>query len=426
MADIQNFTNARSLLNALAEAMNLINPEVQDHHQKTAYLAYMTASAAGCDPEELEQIIYASLLHDLGAIVYEVPGKITDIERDAENVSRIGAGMLRGLEEFDAAADIILCCQISYCRLMSQNNCPVSGVSEHYIRLASFVHLADTVSLIVDPGKPVLNQVRNICGIIGSMRGTEFSEEAVDAFMKISENEFIWLDLVNRPTLLAVFTGEIKNISLNETVRLTNLMSRIIDYRSSFTAMHSAGVAASAMKLAELAGMSEDDCMMMRIAGNLHDIGKLMVPRAILEKPGKLTDEEFGIIRERPYFTRLILMNVDGFGKIANWAGFHHEKLNGRGYPFHFGASQLDLGSRIMAVADIFSAITEVRPYRAGMSKEQAMNILNENVKNNAVCGDIVGLLSERYEEVDSIRDSVSREAGKRYFESLERAGANK
>ena len=160
--------------------------------------------------------------------------------------------------------------------------------------------------------------------------------------------------------------GETEPVSLDKTVELTVVLSRIIDYRSAFTAMHSAGVAASATALARLSGMDEDECKMMRIAGLLHDIGKLKVPRAILEKPGKLTEEEFNIVKEHPYYTRLNMMNLEGFEKIANWAAFHHEKLNGKGYPFHLDASSLDTGARIMAVADIFSAITEVRPCAPG------------------------------------------------------------
>ena len=184
--------------------------------------------------------------------------------------------------------------------------------------------------------------------------------------------------------------------------------------------MHSAGVAASAKKLAELAGMSEEECLMMEIAGNLHDIGKLRVPRAILEKPGKLDEEEFNVVKEHTYYTRLILMDVEGFGKIADWAGFHHEKLNGRVYPFHFDAPMLDQGARIMAVADIFSAITEERPYRKGMDKENALKVLHENVESGGISGELVELLEAHYEEVDAARDARSREAGKRYFASLE------
>ena len=241
----------------------------------------------------------------------------------------------------------------------------------------------------------------------------------MDAFLRASENEFVWMDLRYNPQFLGFFVGEMRSVSLDETIVLTRVISRVIDYRSAFTAMHSAGVAASAEALARLAGMSADECKMMRIAGHMHDIGKLKVPRAILEKPGRLTDEEFNIIKEHPYYTRLNTMNVEGFEKITQWAGFHHEKLNGKGYPFHIGADMLDTGSRIMAVADIFSAITEVRPYRAGMTREQALGVLNDNVRAGGIDGDLVALLGEHYEEIDRLREEVSRTEGARYYESI-------
>ena len=417
----KGFTNARSLLGGLAEAMNLINHEVEAHHQQTAYLTYMIASSAGFDRRGLELAVYASLLHDVGAVMYEQQESVAEIEREALEVSRTGASMLRGIPVLEDAAEIIERCQLSWSSLqrMHENNECDCEEAELCMHTASIVHLADAVSLMAKPDIPILDQVKGICDIVRSMKGTEFSEKAVEAFLGISGLEFVWFDLMYRPSLLMIFAGEIKQVSLDMTVQLTALMSRIIDFRSSFTAMHSAGVAASAEKLATLAGMSEDEVKMMRIAGYLHDAGKLRVPRAILEKPGKLTDAEFNIIKEHPYFTRLILMNIDGFGKIADWAGFHHEKLSGRGYPFHFGAEQLDTGSRIMAVADIFSAITEVRPYRAGMPREKALAVLGENVKNESISGDIVSLLEENYDEVDYARDTESRAAGKRYFDSL-------
>ena len=145
------------------------------------------------------------------------------------------------------------------------------------------------------------------------------------------------------------------------------------------------------------------------------------MPRAILEKPGKLTNEEFNVVKEHPYYTSLVLLEIDGFQDIWHWANQHHEKLNGKGYPFHRKADDLDTGDRIMAVADIFSAITEERPYRAGMTREQAADVLNGDVKAGGICGDIVALLLDNYEQVDAARDAASRIAGKRYFDSLGR-----
>ena len=96
-----------------------------------------------------------------------------------------------------------------------------------------------------------------------------------------------------------------------------------------------------------------------------------------------------------------------------------YEKLNGKGYPFHLSAADLDTGARIMAVADIFSAITEVRPYRAGMSREEAFTVLSDNVKSGGIDGELVSLLGEHYEEIDHLREEAARSEGERYYKSM-------
>src|SRR3990167_2949515 len=113
------------------------------------------------------------------------------------------------------------------------------------------------------------------------------------------------------------------------------------------------------------------------IAALLHDIGKLSVPDEILEKPGGLSTEEFNIMRGHTYFTYHILNSIDGFDTISEWAAFHHEKLNGRGYPFHLKEGQLSIGSRIMAVSDKFSALSEDRPYRKSLTNNEIIANLN-------------------------------------------------
>lgn len=417
--DNENFTNVRSLLSALAAALNLINPDVEHHHEQTAYLSFMIGNNLELDVEDIHLLVYAALLHDVGAIVVEEQKSVAEIEREARKISRMGSYMIRQTEGFEDIADVVKYCQHRWSELSDI----YEGADERWrlkLRLSSIIHLADTVSLLISPNKSIINQLPHLSDIIKKGRGTDFAECAVDGFINLMEYEFVWLDLVKNPSFLLLFTGEMHTISLAETARLTRFMSNLIDFRSPFTAMHSAGVAASAKKLAELSGMAEDECIMMEIAGYLHDVGKLSVPRTILEKPGKLTDEEFNIIKEHAYNTRLILMNVDGFEKIADWAGFHHEKLNGHGYPFHYDAPRLDKGSRIMAVADIFSAITEERPYRKGMDKEQAIAVLKSNAERGDIDADLVGLLIDHYDVVDDERDRMSKQAGQRYFKSMD------
>ena len=414
----------RDLLSALAETMNLISPDISNHHEQTAYLSYHIASQMKMSRDLMFLSVYASLVHDIGSVITEKPASVEDVEKDPKSISALGAEMLSDLPKLKRVSRVVRHCQKSWNELQrcfDLNNPNDAALSS----IASIIHLSDRVSLMLNPDKIALLQVKDICEAIEAGRGSEYQSEVVDAFLTLGKAEYIWMDMLYKPQFLGFFTGDIVDVSLDEAVTYTKLVSRIIDYRSPFTAMHSAGVAASAKKLAQLYGMSPDECQMMEIAGNLHDIGKLKVPRAILEKPGRLTDEEFLVIKEHPYYTRLILMGVSGFEQITDWAGFHHEKLNGNGYPFHFDASALSMGSRIMAVADIFSAITEERPYRKGMTRSQAMDVMHDNVKYGAISQEIVELLSDHYEEIDEIRDRVSKEAGRRYFESLEGVASN-
>lgn len=414
------FTNMSSLLGALAKSLNLINAKLENHHERTAYLAYMIAREAGFDKDDLDLTIYAGLTHDIGSIVNEEPQSITEIEQQASQYAVTGAKLMSGFPGSEEVANIILHSQSSWNEYLSLSEERKNSVYRS-ARIASVVHLADTVSTMLQQDVPILQQAKSIRQLISSLSDNEFSSEATDAFMKVSEYDYIWLDLLDNPQFLRYFAGDIRPVSLDRTMELTAFLSRIIDYRSAFTAMHSAGVAASAEVLSKLCGMGEDDIKMMRIAGYLHDIGKLKVPRSILEKPGKLTEDEFNVIKEHPYYTRLSLMDVEGFDKIADWASFHHEKLNGKGYPFHFGASNLDTGSRIMAVADIFSAITETRPYRNGMDRKAAMDVLSENVHSGGIDGDIVALLNDNYEEINAAREETSRIEGARYYNSIQR-----
>jgi len=416
----EQFTTMRSLTTALAKAMNLINPEVEHHHEQTAYLSLFITRAMGL-PEEDEQIaLYAALLHDIGSIRQDAPQSLEEVERNAREVSLVGAKMLGDLPGFQEIAQVIAFCQCNW-RNTVAGAIERGDISARLGLLASIVHVADAVSVLVRPNERVLNQSQQILDLVKRYAGTEFHADVFASLEAIAENEFVWLDLMHNPMFLTYFTGDIAPVSLERTVELTGFISRVIDYRSPFTAMHSAGVAATTRELAALAGFPDKRVMEMQVAGNLHDIGKLAVPRSILEKPGRLTDEEFNVIKEHPYYTSLVLMNVEGFDDIRDWAMKHHEKLNGRGYPFHYPASELNTGDRILAVADIFSAITEERPYRSGMSREQAAKVLQENVHNGEICGDVVTLLLDNYECIDSARDLASRKAGKRYFESMEK-----
>jgi HD-GYP domain-containing protein (c-di-GMP phosphodiesterase class II) len=125
--------------------------------------------------------------------------------------------------------------------------------------------------------------------------------------------------------------------------------------------------------------MSATEQKNLRRAGLLHDIGKLSVPNAILEKPGKLNAEEWKVVKDHPYFTLQIMKKIPGFDRLSDDAAAHHEKLDGSGYWRGWGADQMSRSARILAVADIFDALHAKRPYRDSMPLEKVFAILRQD-----------------------------------------------
>ena len=149
------------------------------------------------------------------------------------------------------------------------------------------------------------------------------------------------------------------------------LFAQIVDYKSPFTSTHSIGVAEDAERLSRYMGFDEETVQKMYLAGALHDIGKVAVGNEILEKPGRLTEDEFAVMKHHAAYTYYILSGVDDFDEIRDWAAFHHERLDGTGYPFGKTAAELNTQERMMACIDIYQALTESRPYKQGMPHEK-------------------------------------------------------
>lgn len=413
---IRQFTTKRDIVRAFANTMNLVNPELQDHHEKVSYLAYRLAEALGLDEKHRMMAFAGGLLHDIGGVLKQGNTSLTDLEMSAGKVAVVGASILKTFPVTSPFAAIVRESQTPWQRLKKLH---ADLKAPHQI--GQIVHLADAVALLLNEESPVLNQIGQVRQVIRSGGETEFSPEVLSAFDSLCSREAVWMDMLYRPQFFLDLMTDDRWITLDETLILTEFMSKIIDFRSPFTAMHSAGVAASAVALAELSGMSEDECKVMRIAGHLHDLGKLKIPNEILDKPGKLTDEEFNIMKEHAYYTWVLLKDVRGFGQVSTWAALHHEKLNGNGYPFHLTEAELSLGSRIMTVADIFSALTEERPYRKSMGKEKVTAILREDAQNGLLSGSVVDLLVEHYDEINERRAIESKKASRKYQEILAR-----
>lgn len=160
--------------------------------------------------------------------------------------------------------------------------------------------------------------------------------------------------------------------------RVHAMMVRLFEKDPS-TAIHTRSVAALAVQMGERLGLPTDRLRLLALGGLMHDMGKLSVPNSILQKPGRLTDEEFAVIRRHPLWGRELLVELGGFPSLVlELVQSHHERLDGAGYPLGRPAAELDLEVRILAVADVYDALTADRCYREAWTAERALTLMDE------------------------------------------------
>jgi putative nucleotidyltransferase with HDIG domain len=153
---------------------------------------------------------------------------------------------------------------------------------------------------------------------------------------------------------------------------------RALDAKDHYTYGHSMRVTYFSMVMGKQLGLSDAEMYDLELSALFHDIGKIGTPDAVLNKPSRLTDEEFDIMKEHPSKSYDILKDFDVFEKVARNAKHHHERYDGRGYPDQLKAEEIPLYARIILIADTFDAMTSTRVYRKGLPHEVAFNELVE------------------------------------------------
>lgn len=402
------------LATSLSSAMDLISPVVANHHKQVAYIAYQIASELGLPMQRRKDLILSGCLHDIGALSFR--DRVSNLEFETESPHKhaeTGCCLLRMFEPFQHVADIV-----KYHHVYWEDGAG-SEFNNQAVPLEShIVHLADRVAVLINTKKEIFSQVFPIVEVIESQQGRMFDPQLVDCFKRVSEKEFFWLDIASNltaPYLQTIITPDTLALDSNETLALARLFAKVIDFRSPFTANHSSSVAVIAETLAGYLPFSKSELLMMRVAGYLHDLGKLAVPVEILEKQDKLTSQEWNIMRRHTYYGYHVLQPIQDFRMINLWGSLHHERLDGRGYPFHIQGDDLNLGSRVMAVADIFAAISEDRPYRKAMPKQEVLRILENNANNGGIDPEITDILKSNYDKINGIRFQEEQESLEEY-----------
>lgn len=397
------------LVLSLSAALDYSAPEIPEHQQRVAYMATKIAQRMGFKGQELLNVFIAAALHDLGSIAVANRsamgvGQLDEARRHAQR----GYSLLKTEPLFARAAEIVGHLYVSWADGADRAAC-----GEDVYLASHIISLADAIERMIDREVPILEQSATISQSIASMSGAQMCPDCVDAFLEVAGSEGFWLDVVHQRLYIVLprqMDWPLLTLDEQAIERIAEMFARVVDAASQWTMVHTAGVAAVAVALAQRMRFSPREQSMMRAAAYLHDLGKLAVPIRVLNKFGKLDAQEWACIKLHPYHTFRLLESIGGMPQVAEWAAFHHERLDGTGYPFRHRGKDLTLGSRVMAVADVCAAIGEDRGYRKRMQRHESMDVLDKLVDSGGLDGDVVGILKQDFDLIKELRTAEMAE----------------
>lgn len=392
-----NYTlNFREVTYALSEALDLVGVDDVRHGKRVAFMAAECAKAPGWEQKAIDEMIYIGMLHDCGVSTTDVhKSLVTQLEWKDEQLHCVRGATLLG--KVSLLRDLAPPVYYHHSHWDVLQHLPVD---ERVKEQANLIYLVDRVdALRAQIDGPDLEKRDEIDRIIEEHSGTFFSPEMVAAYMTASARNSFWFYLADEPLeeylMEWVSQGETQTITFQEVREVAQMFADIVDAKSPYTFEHSFGVAALSNFLSKGLGMDPDTRETVEIAALLHDLGKLRVDDTVLNKNGRLNNQETNSMHRHGFDSNMILRRIRGFHEIALIASLHHETLDGKGYPYSLEADQIPLEARIVTVADIFQALVQDRPYREAMEPEAAFAVLEEMVGAGKIDGDVVAKIGE-------------------------------
>ncbi len=378
----------------LHRSLNLLDYRLIDHGDRVAYLTLKILKAQGESNEEyLSDVYFLCLLHDLGAFKTEN----TDSLASAENLNSFelinmlphsvyGCLFLKRFSPLAYLADAVLHHHIPYERL-------VNADCEHK-KLAESLFIADRIDIAL------MNSGGLNTEIFEKMRGKLLSPTYFDTFIELEAS-----DKLTEKLLSGEYLEELKSfyssvtLSEQKALRFLETLVYIMDFRSPYTVAHTINTVGISTALAEILGVSGEELEKIRVGSLLHDLGKIATSIMVLEKTEKLDDYEFNIMRDHVVVTEYILKDCVST-EIMQIAVRHHEKLDGSGYPHHLTADSLSQNERIIAVADILSALAGKRSYKDSFPEEKIRAILQSSADSGKLCPIVTATALDNYTEI--------------------------
>lgn len=344
------------------------------HSKRTALLCMAIGRELGYGDERLFYLASAALMHDNALTEYILSEqRYSGQELNIRSHCTLGEKNCENFPFYEKMKDFVL-----YHHEQADGQAAFGKREGEYPQEAGIIAIADQLDVRFRLNRMDGRKIKEMTEYLEEGKGKKYDVESAGAAARVLGRELF--DKCADGRVGDALRDEMPEIMdalrEEELIRLAEIFARIIDYKSEFTREHSTQIANKAWYMGGVYGYSREERAKLYLAAALHDIGKLFIPTDILEKPGKLEDTEFETIKSHALRTWEVLSNVGGMEEIAMWASNHHEKLNGRGYPFGKKSAELDFNSRLLACLDIYQAVREKRPYHALRTHEETMNVL--------------------------------------------------
>jgi len=381
-----------SLIKSIAVALDIVESDLlgtsTNHGKRIAVLCAKMGKVLGKNTEEINALAICALLHDSALTEYILLEKMDgDSDTAMKKHCEIGQYNADALCFKTNVKDFVM-----YHHEHADGNGPF-GIREGEGPLeAELITIADSIDAAHHLQRITPEELPNIRNIIVNETGKHFSKKAAQTMLEVLDLPALMSlkDDVIKKTMEDSLSPWTVDIQTETIYNLSGFVARIIDCKSVFTQKHSTQIANKAWFMGKYYKYTPQETAELYLAASLHDLGKLAIPTEILEKPGKLTDEEFEIIKGHVRITWELLHEVEGFETICQWASNHHEKLDGKGYSFGKKADELDFNSKLMACLDLYQAISEERPYHPRRNHADTMQIIYEMANMGKIDKDIV------------------------------------
>ena len=370
--------NKTAMVSVIKKVLGYLDIRLVSHGERVAYiLLKMLEQENLYTKEEIRDLVFLGLVHDIGAYKTEEIDNIMEFEEKRPNDHAIyGYLFLKHFSPFSKYAETVLFHHV--------DNNSIKDFESDYLDLGLRFHFADRIDFVykfMSETNPdaFLNRYKN-----------RFSDLDILLFSKINNEKQVIKKLKD-----GSFESELNEFfdnnpfSYDYLIKFLEMLAYIIDFKSEFTVTHNIMVVTIAQQLALSFNLNKEEIEKIKLAAWLHDIGKIATPIDILEKPGKLTKEEMDIMKKHILYSEEIVRGLVN-DEVVNIAIRHHEKLDGSGYPYGLTSKDLTFSDRILAVSDIISALANKRSYKEAFDKERIITILNEMVEANKICGTIV------------------------------------